>query len=118
MAIPLSDIRRRIDTIDTQLVRVFRVTDIQVPDAFSPNGDGNNDRLYPFLIGIVELKYFRVYNRWGNLVFETKNSNPSLGWDGTFKGQLQPAETFIWMAEGIDLYGQSIKRGGNTILIR
>ena len=104
--------------VDTLLVTVFKKKDIYVPQAFSPNGDGNNDRLYPILVGISQLKYFRIYNRWGNLLFETANAAPSQGWDGTFKGSLQPVETYTWIAEGIDVDGLTIKRGGNTLLIR
>ncbi len=104
--------------IDTQLVKVRTIKDILVPKAFSPNSNGVNDRLYPFLIGISKLNYFRIYNRWGNLVFETNSAIPSLGWDGRYKGKLQPAETYTWIAEGIDIDGLVIKRGGNTLLIR
>ena len=104
--------------VDTLLVTVFKKKDIYVPQAFSPNGDGNNDRLYPILLGITQLKYFRIYNRWGNLIFETASSSPTQGWDGTFKGSLQPVETYTWIAEGIDVDGLTVKRGGNTLLIR
>ena len=89
-----------------------------MPKGFSPNGDGNNDRLYPILVGIAQLKYFRIYNRWGNLLFETTSSAPTQGWDGTFKGSPQPVETYTWIAEGADIDGLTVKRGGNTLLIR
>jgi gliding motility-associated-like protein len=104
--------------VDTQLVKIQAIKDILVPKAFSPNANGVNDRLYPFLLGVSKLIYFRVYNRWGNLVFETNSANSALGWDGTYKGKRQPAETYTWIAEGIDVDGLIIKRGGNTLLIR
>jgi gliding motility-associated-like protein len=106
------------ETVDTQFVRIHNKTDIQVPQVFTPNGDGNNDLLYPFIIGIKTLKYFRVYNRWGNLLFESNDWNASKGWNGTLRGKPQPAETYIWVAEGIDADGKPIKRGGNVILVR
>ena len=56
---------------------------IYVPNAFTPNKDGLNDLLKPFMIGIRELKYFRIFNRWGQLVFETQD--PNNGWDGRIK---------------------------------
>jgi gliding motility-associated-like protein len=105
-------------TIDSQLVRIFENYNIYLPDAFTPNGDGNNDLLYPFIVGIQELRYLKVFNRWGNLVFETKSANPAAGWNGIYKGKAQPSETYVWIAEGIDLDGKVVKRGGNVILVR
>jgi gliding motility-associated-like protein len=104
--------------VDTQLVKIYGKKGIYVPRAFSPNGDGTNDRLYPILVGIRELYYFKVYNRWGNLIFETNSGNPASGWDGTYKGSLQPVETYTWVAAGIDVDGIVIKKSGNTVLLR
>jgi hypothetical protein len=103
-------------TVDTQLVRVFALPDIQVPTAFTPNGDGHNDRLDVFTIGIEKLVFFRIFNRWGQLIYET--TDPRKKWDGTFKTVKQPAETYVWIAEGIDKKGGIITRRGQFILIR
>lgn len=103
-------------TIDTQVVRIFKNIDIFVPKAFSPNGDGHNDRLDIFLVGISRLLYFRVFNRWGQLLFET--NDPAQLWDGTFNGQKQPLETYVWIAEGIGENGTKVVRRGQTILLR
>ena len=105
-------------TVDTQLVRAFNERNIYVPEAFSPDNDGRNDRLAPILVGINEMKAFRVYNRWGILVFDNKNANVYNGWDGTYKGVKQPLETYAWVAEGIDVDGNYIRRTGNTVLVR
>lgn len=102
--------------VDTQLVRIQPAVDIQVPTAFTPNSDNHNDWLDVFLIGIKELKFFRVFNRWGQLLFETRD--PRQLWDGNFRGKKQPAETYVWTAEGLGINGQSIIRRGQTILIR
>ena len=102
--------------IDTQLVRIQPAIDIQVPTAFTPNSDNHNDWLDVFLIGIKELKFFRVFNRWGQLLFETHD--PRQLWDGNFHGKKQPAETYVWTAEGLGVNGQTIIRRGQTILIR
>jgi gliding motility-associated-like protein len=68
---------------------------LYVPTAFSPNGDGVNDLLRPVL-GAKVVKYkFRVYNRWGTLVFES--SELRAGWDGSFKGHIAPTGSYIWM---------------------
>lgn len=103
-------------TIDSQLVRIFKEADIIVPKAFTPNGDGRNDRLYPFLAGINKLKYFRVINRWGVLMFEAGTDIP--GWDGTINGKPQPVDGYVWEAEGTDAYGNTIRRRGTVTLIR
>ena len=64
------------------------------------------------------MKYFRVYNRWRNLIYEVTSINPSMGWDGKFKGANQPMDTYVWVVEVVDVLGKTIKKSGNTILIR
>ena len=103
-------------TNDHQLVRIFESADIQVPKAFSPNADGRNDKLEFFLINIDKLIFFKVYNRWGQLLFET--TDKKFFWDGRVKGNLQPTETYVWLAEGTDKQGAVITRRGQTILLR
>ncbi|MBV4355685.1 Ig-like domain-containing protein [Pinibacter aurantiacus] len=90
--------------------------DIIVAKVFTPNNDGINDILKPILIGVPELKTFSIYNRWGNLIFSTKDANT--GWDGTLKGTPQPVETYLWFAEGIDKNGKVIQRKGMVTLAR
>ena len=68
-----------------------------VPSAFTPNGDTRNDVLTPILPGGAVLEYFNVYNRYGQVVFSTGTSGA--GWDGRFKGQLQPMGTFVWICK-------------------
>lgn len=94
----------------------FAGINIYVPKAFSPNNDGNNDLLKPILVGIQTFHYFTVYNRWGNIIFTT--TDPNQGWDGTFKGVAQPVETYLWIAEGIDINGKKIVAKGMTSLVR
>jgi gliding motility-associated-like protein len=101
---------------DTLEVMMFSSQEIYVPKVFSPNGDGKNDKLHPFLIGVTNLKFFKVFNRWGQLVFQTRNE--AEGWDGVYLGSLQPMGTYSWQAEGLDIDGKVIFRTGSTILIR
>ena len=102
---------------DTLLIKIAVLkADIVVPKAWSPNGDGRNDKLFPFGINLKELKYFRVFNRWGQLVFETRTIGQ--GWDGVFKGIPQGIDTYKWIVEGISKDGEMIKRAGNSVLIR
>ncbi|GAB2825480.1 hypothetical protein GCM10027043_28650 [Ferruginibacter profundus] len=102
---------------DSILVHVFKVDpDMYVPTAFTPNGDGNNDILRPILLGMKELRYFRVYNRFGNLVYSTTEIGK--GWDGIYGGKGQDPATFVWMAEGVTYKGEVKKKKGYAVLIR
>ncbi len=94
----------------------FAPINIYVPKVFTPNNDGTNDVLKPILVGIQTFHYFSVYNRWGNLIYTTQD--PNQGWDGTFKGVPQPVETYLWIAEGIDVNGKKIVQKGMTSLVR
>jgi adhesin/invasin len=94
----------------------FAPINIYVPKVFTPNNDGTNDVLKPILVGISAFHYFSVYNRWGNLIYTTQDANQ--GWDGTFKGVAQPVETYLWIAEGIDVAGKKIVQKGMTSLVR
>ena len=102
--------------IDTQLVRIHSNFDILVPQAFSPNHDGNNDWFFPFLIGDIELTNFKVINRWGVVVFETNTDRP--GWDGNYKGEPQPVDGYVWEAKARDKQGNEIRRKGTVTLVR
>jgi gliding motility-associated-like protein len=95
---------------------IFKQIDIIAPKGFTPNGDGHNDKLQFFLLGIDQLNFFRVFNRWGQLMFET--TDPYQFWDGKYKGIDQPLETYVWMAQGRGRDGKTIVRRGQTILIR
>lgn len=88
---------------------------IVVPTAFTPQKETNN-RLYPFLVSIQKLISFKVYNKWGILVYQS-DTLANGGWDGQFKSQMQPLETFSWFAEGIDTFGDKFQSKGKTILI-
>ncbi len=102
---------------DSILVKIFATQpEIFVPTAFTPNGDGRNDIVKPIPAGIAHFAYFRIYNRWGQLMFAT----PSIGegWDGTLNGNKQPTATYIYSAEGTDYKGRVISRKGTIVLIR
>ncbi|CAA9479125.1 MAG: CBM44, partial [uncultured Segetibacter sp.] len=74
---------------------VARITPvIDVPNAFTPNGDGINDKVFVRGFGIIKSSW-RIYNRWGNLVFETNDRTQ--GWDGTYKGSTQPKEVYHYV---------------------
>ena len=102
---------------DTILVKVFKVKpDLYVPNAFTPNGDGNNDIFRPIAIGMKSIDNFQVYNRWGQMLYS--GTGNGAGWDGTFGGKGQEAATYVWYAEGVDYLNNKIKRKGTVVLIR
>lgn len=103
-------------TVDTQLVTTRKKIEIFVPAAFTPGGDGKNDFLRPVLMGIVKVNYFRIYDRWGHLLFEMKSDLP--GWDGKINGQPQEIQTVVWMIEAVDVDGKVHYRQGTTVLYR
>ncbi|HMP20839.1 MAG TPA: gliding motility-associated C-terminal domain-containing protein [Ferruginibacter sp.] len=87
-----------------------------VPNAFSPNGDGRNDVFRPLPVGIARTEIFRIFNRYGELLFET--SQLSKGWDGTYKGKPQPVGNYVWMLRGRGVNGRVIEMKGNVVLVR
>lgn len=103
-------------TVDTQLVKTVSHVDIYVPTAFTPNNDGLNDLLRPTLMGIKELSYFRVYNRWGQLLFETKTNRQ--GWNGIYQGAKLASQVVVWIAEGVGVDGRTYTRKGTSTLVR
>lgn len=96
-------------------VYVDVIPSIGVPNAFSPDGDGVNDFLFVYGLGIETLN-FKVYNRWGQLVFETNDRNR--GWDGTFKGVPQEMDAYAWIATATFITGTSKTLKGNVTLVR
>jgi gliding motility-associated-like protein len=106
------------NVIDSQLVRVFDESDIYVAGGFTPNRDGKNDRVYPIAVGVSVFYSIKIFNRWGNLVFESNSLDPDLGWDGSFKGKDQPADTYTWVVYGIGQTGKPISKSGSVVLIR
>ncbi|HLP19330.1 MAG TPA: gliding motility-associated C-terminal domain-containing protein, partial [Chitinophagales bacterium] len=81
--------------LDTLTISVNSITDIFIPNAFSPNGDGNNDafQLFGDISSIAYLD-LRVFNRWGEMVFESNKHN--FTWDGTYKGEVVPQGVYIY----------------------
>ncbi len=98
-------------------IKVFKTGPIVfVPTAFTPNNDGRNDRLRPIAVGIKDINYFNIYNRWGQLLFSTTiNGN---GWDGTINGKTQDTGTFVWTVKATDYTGKAYFQKGVVTLIR
>jgi len=75
-----------------------------------------NDILYPYLTGIKQFNYFKVFNRFNQLMFETKNYD--VGWNGTLNGTPQQMGIYIWVAVGIANDGSTVQRTGQVLLLR
>ena len=103
-------------TFDTQLVKTVKSIEVYVPNAFTPNNDGLNDYLRPLSFGIKKVDYFKVYNRWGQLLFEMHAALP--GWDGTFKGERLEMQTVIWIFKGTGVDGKIYTKSGTSVLVR
>jgi len=86
-----------------------------LPSAFTPNGDGVNDRFLVRGFGIAKMT-LRVYNRQGLMVFESRSQN--IGWDGTYKGTPQPIDAYAWTLEVEYFTGEKFKKKGDVTLIR
>jgi gliding motility-associated-like protein len=94
---------------------------IIVPNTFSPNNDALNERFFPRGKGIFNIKSFRVFNRWGQVVFEKMNGDANLaseGWDGTFQGKPQPLDVYVYMMEVVCDNGTVNRINGNVTLLR
>ncbi|HEV8507112.1 MAG TPA: PKD domain-containing protein [Chitinophagaceae bacterium] len=92
-----------------------------IPNTFSPNGDGMNDKFYPRGKGIFMIKSLRVFNRWGELVFERLNFNPnaaSAGWDGTYKGKQLSPDVFVYVCEIVCDNNQLLSFKGDVTLLQ
>lgn len=94
----------------------FCEDNVFVPKAFSPNQDEVNDKLYVRSLHIADLKYFKVFDRWGNKVFET--SNQQEGWNGIYHGRKLNPAVFVYGLEAVCTNGKTIRMKGNVTLLR
>jgi gliding motility-associated-like protein len=97
-------------------VKVFKTKpDIFVPNAFTPGGTVNTI-FRPIPVGVASLRYFRIYNRFGQLVYNT--SAIGSGWDGRLNGSPQASGGYVWMVQGTDYLGNIITKSGTMVLVR
>jgi gliding motility-associated-like protein len=89
---------------------------IEAPDAFSPNGDNHNDIFRLETKNIQEIKEFNIYNRWGNLVFQTNRTDE--GWDGTTNGKPQNIDTYAYYVRAVTNHGYETEKKGTFLLLK
>jgi gliding motility-associated-like protein len=101
---------------DSTEVVVLYETLLQIPNAFTPNGDGLND-LFQFVTrGPFDLELLQVFNRWGKMVFSTFDAERS--WDGTVQGIPAEVGTYVYYLKGTDAVGAPVVQKGNLVLLR
>lgn len=109
---------------DTASVRVLvfcKEANVFVPNTFSPNGDGRNDVFYVRGQGLRRVKSLRIFNRWGEVVFEKRDfavNDPSVGWDGRFKGGNPVADVYVYQLEVFCGNSDLFRFDGNVALIK
>lgn len=103
-------------TVDTLQVLVLKKKGVYMPTAFTPNGDGRNDVVRPYVVRMKSLKRFSIFNRSGNLVFMT--TKPEEAWDGTYRGKAVDNGVYVWMVEYIDTDDKALLEKGTVTVIR
>lgn len=101
---------------DTIQVLVVGQAAFYVPNAFSPNGDGDNDIFRPIAVGFRSLNHFRIFNRWGEKVYFGQSLES--GWDGNYKGRPAEMGVYFWELSYTDRYGKTGVMKGDVTLMR
>ena len=92
-----------------------------LPNTFSPNGDGSNERFFPRGAGLFQVRFMKIFNRWGEQVFEKANfagNQSSEGWDGTYKGKPAPADVYVYVIDIVCSNSEYFQLKGNVMLLR
>jgi gliding motility-associated-like protein len=111
---------------DTANREIKVISDIQFPNVFTPNPNGgngggynpanyDNDIFFPYTSGVTEYKLL-IFNRWGELIFQSDDIN--IGWDGYFNGKLCQQDAYVWKADVKFFDGRTYNKTGNVTLLR
>ncbi|MBA2407986.1 MAG: gliding motility-associated C-terminal domain-containing protein [Chitinophagales bacterium] len=104
------------DTLLTFPILVSNISSIVIPNAFTPNSDGVNDIFSIMDYCPISLKYFRIFNRWGQMIFETNDL--TMGWDGNYKNIKCPIDVYVYSILALKQSGDALHLSGNVTLIR
>lgn len=110
--------------VDSDKVTVKVLCDesqIFLPNTFTPNGDGQNDVFYPRGVGLSTVKSFRIFNRWGEVVFEKQSivlNDESSAWDGKFKGTVLPPDVYVYTLDAVCDEGETMTIKGDVTIVR
>lgn len=113
--IDITDIHTCVTT-DSLLMQILKKPGYYLPTAFTPNGDGLNDDVRPYLVGMKSLKSFSVFNRWGNLVFLSKREGEA--WNGKSNGVNQDNGVYVWILEFYTNDNKLVTEKGTITIIR
>ncbi|HAN38134.1 MAG TPA: hypothetical protein DCQ29_04450, partial [Chitinophagaceae bacterium] len=95
-------------------------SNVFIPNTFSPNNDGINDVFFVRGKGLYAVSSLRIFNRWGQMVFEKRNvtpNNPTDGWDGTINGKRPQSDAYVYVVEVQCTTGQTLKYTGTITLV-
>ena len=130
IAAPKFNTKYRVDVVDSngcknrseiEIIVICKNANVFLPNTFSPNGDGSNDVFYIRGRGLDRVKSLRIFNRWGEVVFEQQNfpvNNPMYGWNGTYKGNKPHPDVYVYQVEVFCENSQIIRFEGNVALIQ
>lgn len=110
-----------VDSADVTITVLCDKSQVFIPNTFTPNGDGMNDVFMVRGNGLSNLKSFRVYSRWGEVLFERTNVTPNdkaSGWDGTHNGTQLPPDVYVYIAEVYCENGDLLQLKGDVTIIR
>ncbi len=100
----------------SQVVRITPEVSIYVPNSFTPNDDGINDTFFFEGFGITEEDFsFVIFNRWGQIIYETQSFTP---WDGTYKGLMSQNDAYLYLIKYKDVHGNKGRKEGHVILLK
>jgi gliding motility-associated-like protein len=102
--------------VDSVFLETQVCCEVFVPNAFSPNSDGDNDLFSPLYDGTVALDFLRVYDRWGNMVFETSDKN--MKWNGTFKGADAELGVYFYVVKYACVKTGTVTKSGDILLLK
>jgi gliding motility-associated-like protein len=109
------------DTASLCIIAFCESAQLFIPNAFTPDGDNVNDVFMVRGTGIARVKSFRIFNRYGEVVFEKYNfqpNTPAYGWDGSIKGKQGMPAVYVYLAEVVCENGTEYKKNGNVTLLR
>ncbi len=110
-----------VDSADVTITVLCDQSQVFIPNTFTPNGDGVNDIFCVRGVGIENISTFRIFSRWGELLFERTNiqiNDKQNGWDGTYNGEVLPPDVYMYIVEGDCENGDKLQWKGDVTIIR
>lgn len=103
---------------DTINIEVLNNSELNIPNAFTPNNDGVNDYFQPVPIGNTYVNNFRVFNKWGSMMYDVHPANGRATWDGKWNGELQPPGVYVYLLDYTDNLGSIHQVTGTITLLK